>query len=250
MLDRKVVVVTGASRGIGAHVAERFAGMGYRVVINFRQSEEAARGLLEAITRIHGPGRAITIRADVSSRCQVQQMFDQTVERFGGVDVLVAMAGVNRDGPFLEMSDDQWEAAVSPILTGTFICAQEFARRHLGVDGHIVTIGALSAFRGRRNGANYVSARAGVMALTKCLAQELAPRIRVNCISPGYIGTGELVERYRLDEPDVLSRTLDMIPLRRIGTPEDVFLMIEHLVCGSTYVTGQNFIVDGGYYMR
>ena len=132
------------------------------------------------------------------------------------------------------------------MLTGTFLCAQQFARRYCGDSGHVINIGALTAITGRKNGANYCAARAGVLTLTKCLALELAPRIRVNCVIPGLIQTEEVNERYHLDDPDKARTFLGQIPLGQFGTPEDIFRMIYFLVNDSTYITGQNFQVDGG----
>ena len=190
------------------------------------------------------------MKAYVSTRSEVVRLFEETAAALGCADVLVNNAGLNIDGPFLEMTDQQWHTVVSTILTGTFLCSQEFARRFRGKEGHIVNIGALTAFRGRKNGANYCSARAGVIALSKCLAQELAPRrIRVNCVVPGWINTEEVMERYELRRPENLQRALDTVPLRRLGTPADVFTMIDFIVNHSEYITGHTFFVDGGYLM-
>jgi acetoacetyl-CoA reductase/3-oxoacyl-[acyl-carrier protein] reductase len=177
-------------------------------------------------------------------------MFDEARERFGGVDVLVNNAGVNRDGPFLAMSDEDWRVVLDSVLTGTFICSQEYARRYTGPEGHIVNLGATTGVTGRKNGANYCSAKAGVLTLTKCLALELAPRIRVNCVTPGHVKTEELVERFALDCPENLERALGSIPLGRLGRPEEVCQLVLFLVRQSGYVTGQNFIVDGGMFMH
>jgi len=243
--SKRVILITGASRGIGASLAEHFALRGDRVILNYRSSADAAAALRDRL----GPESVLAVKADVSRRLQVRRMFDSAQEAFGGVDVLIHMAGVNRDAPFGEMTDAAWHEVVSVILTGTFICAQEFALRFKGGNGHIITVGSLSAVRGRKNGANYCSARAGVLALTKCLAQELAPRIRVNCVTPGYIGTDEVMTRYRLREKESLARVLDTIPLGRLGAPADVVRMMDFLVRESSYVTGQNFFVDGGTLM-
>jgi acetoacetyl-CoA reductase/3-oxoacyl-[acyl-carrier protein] reductase len=139
---------------------------------------------------------------------------------------------------------------MNTILTGTFMCSQEFALRYKGSKGHIVNIGALTAIRGRLNGANYCSARAGVLTLTKCMALELAPKIRVNCVTPGFINTDEVTERYNLTQKDKLEQALLTIPLGKLGKPEDIFKMIYFIVSESNYITGQNFIVDGGKLMR
>jgi acetoacetyl-CoA reductase/3-oxoacyl-[acyl-carrier protein] reductase len=130
------------------------------------------------------------------------------------------------------------------------MCSQEFARRYRGDSGCIINIGAVSAIKGRKNGANYCSARAGVLTLTKCMALELAPRIRVNTITPGRIDTSELRKRYQLDDFDKRERYEKEIPLLRLGTPAELASLIFYLVESGTYITGQNFFVDGGLMMR
>jgi NAD(P)-dependent dehydrogenase (short-subunit alcohol dehydrogenase family) len=248
--EKKVILITGSSRGIGAALARSFAEKGYAVAINYLKSDRAAGKLKEAIDARYGVGTAVAIRADVGSRSDVSQMFEQVFGRFKKIDVLVNTAGLNIDKPFLEMTDEDWSRVLGTILTGTFICSQEFALRYRGEAGHIITIGAVTALRGRKNGANYCSARAGILTLTKCLALELAPRIRVNCVTPGYINTEEVIERYKLDEQENLKQALSGIPMSRLGTPEDVFQIINFIVNTSSYVTGQNYFVDGGSYMH
>jgi 3-oxoacyl-[acyl-carrier protein] reductase len=157
---------------------------------------------------------------------------------------------VNIDRPFLEMTDEDWTTVLGTILTGTFMCSQEFARRYRGDEGNIINIGAVTAIRGRKNGANFCSARAGILTLTKCLALELSPKIRVNCVTPGYINTDEVMERYQLKEKENLERALSGIPMRRLGKPEDVFQVVDFIVNTASYVTGQNYFVDGGSYMH
>lgn len=248
--EKKVILVTGSSRGIGAALARTFAEKGWCVVTNYLKSGQAALQGRDAINALGGPGAALAIQADVSRRVDVRRMFDQAVEKYKKVDVLVNTAGVNIDRPFLEMTDEDWTTVLGTILTGTFICSQEFASRYQGDDGNIINIGAVTAIRGRKNGANFCSARAGVLTLTKCLALELAPKIRVNCVTPGYINTDEVMERYRLSEQENLERALSGIPMSRLGTPEDVFHVIDFIVNTASYVTGQNYFVDGGSYMH
>lgn len=248
--EKKVALISGSSRGIGAALARGFAEKGYAVVINYHKSEQAAKKIEEEINDRCGRDTAVAIRADVGCRSDVSQMFDQVTTHFKQIDVLVNTAGLNIDKPFLEMTDEDWSVVLGTILTGSFICSQEFARRYRGDSGHIINIGAVTALRGRRNGANYCCAHAGILTLTKCLALELAPRIRVNCVTPGYINTAEVIARYHLDQQENLERALTGIPMSRLGTPEDVFQVIDFIVNTSGYVTGQNYFVDGGSYMH
>jgi NAD(P)-dependent dehydrogenase (short-subunit alcohol dehydrogenase family) len=248
--EKKVVLVTGSSRGIGAALARSFAEKGYGVAINYLKSEGAAFEVREAINTRHGADTALAIRGDVSRRSDVRQLFNQVYDRFKRIDILINNAGLNIDKPFLELTDEDWSTVLGVILTGSFICSQEFASRYQGDAGHIINIGAVTAIRGRKNGANYCSARAGILTLTKCMALELSPKIRVNCVTPGYINTDEVMERYKLDEKENLERALSGIPMSRLGTPGDVFQVIDFIVNTSSYVTGQNYFVDGGSYMH
>ncbi len=254
----RVILITGASRGIGAGLAQRFASAGFRVVINYSKSEDEATRLCEALARQVDPDLVLKVRANVASRREVRAMFDQAVARFGRVDALVNNAGINVDQPFLTMTDDQWQQVIDTNLTGTFICAQEFALHFDslagdspddGRTGHIVNIGASTGLRGRKNGANYCSAKAGVMTLTKCLALELAPRIRVNCVVPGYIETEELITRYALHERANYERTVSTVPAGRLGTVDDVFRAVHFLINEAEYMTGQHLFVNGGHFM-
>ncbi len=249
MEESRVILVTGSSRGIGAALVTGFAHKGFRVVINYSKSDGEASRLYREICALANPNRVMLMKADVSVRTEVGQMFDRIVANFGRIDVLVNNAGINLDGPFLKMSDEQWRRVIDTILTGTFICSQEFAFHFRGEDGCIINIGANTGIRGRKNGSNYCSARAGVINFTKCLALELAPGIRVNCIIPGFIETEEVMTRYNLYDKDSYETTVHNIPMERLGTPEDVFKTAEFIVEKADYITGQNLFVNGGNLM-
>jgi NAD(P)-dependent dehydrogenase (short-subunit alcohol dehydrogenase family) len=249
MEESRVILVTGSSRGIGAALVTGFAEKGFNVVINYSKSDGEADRLYREICGFADPNKVMLMKADVSVRTEVGQMFDRIVAHFGRIDVLINNAGINLDGPFLKMSDEQWRRVVDTILTGTFICSQEFAFHFKGEDGCIINIGANTGVRGRKNGCNYCSAKAGVINLTRCLALELAPRIRVNCITPGFIETEEVMTRYNLDQPENLTTLINNIPRGRLGQPEDVFRAAEFLVEKADYITGQNLFVNGGNLM-
>lgn len=246
----KTILITGAARGIGAALVTGFAARGWQVAFTYLRSDARAQALCRSIQDRPGSGPVLALRADVRERQEVSALFDRVCEHFGGLDVLVNNAGINRDGPFLDMTDEQWDEVIDTVLTGAFLCSQQFARRYTGEAGHIVNTGALTGITGRKNGANYCAARAGVLALTKCLALELAPRIAVNCVTPGLIKTEEVLERYPLEDPAKAPAFLSQIPLGRFGEPEDIFRMVYFLVSDSAYITGQNFQVDGGKLMR
>jgi acetoacetyl-CoA reductase/3-oxoacyl-[acyl-carrier protein] reductase len=246
----KVALITGAMSDIGRATAQAFARAGYSIALNYRKEREPAETFADSLIREWDAPQAIAIQADVRYRAEVQSLFDEAYKTLGKLDVLVNNAGINRDRPFLEMSDDEWNTVIATILQGTFTCSQEFARRYSGADGNIINIGAFTALKGRKNGANYCSARAAVLTLTKCMALELAPHIRVNSVTPGRIDTHGLQTRYRLGDPQNLSRLKQDIPLGRLGLPEEIASMIIFLVTSGRYITGQNFFVDGGLYMR
>jgi len=250
MKVKKVILITGASRGLGAHAAFGFAAQGHGVIVNYSKSDAEAQTVIHKIKAAFPDAAAIAYKADVARREHVKEMFETIYSHFGTCDALITMAGINKDGPSLDMSDEQWDTVIRTILTGTFICCQEFARRYDGDNGRIITIGATTAIKGRKNGANYCSARAGVLNLTRCLALELAPKISVNAVTPGFIETEEVMTRYSMHIQENYRRQVSHIPAGRLGTPQDVFSTLDFLINSSSYITGQNLMVDGGLLMR
>ena len=249
-MDKKSILITGSSRGIGACLIENFAKSGYKVVINYSKFENEAMDLYNKVRAMTGKDSVLCIKADVGNRSQVRAMFDEIYGSFGGLDIVVNNAGINRDTSFIAMTEDEWSSVLNTILTGSFNCSQEFAQRFNSERGHIINIGAVTAISGRKNGINYCTARAGILNFTHCLALELAPTIYVNTVTPGYIGTDEVKTRRSLHIKENYDKAVGTIPAGRLGSPEDIFNTIFFLVNDSTYVTGQNFIVDGGYLMR
>ncbi len=249
-MDKRVILVTGPSRGIGANLIENFVKNNYNVVINYSKSEDEANLFYQKIMNTYGNDSVLCIKTDVGNRKEVNDMFDKIYLKFKRLDNLVNNAGINRDKLFLEMSGSEWSEVIDTILTGSFNCSQEFARRFKGEKGHIINIGAVTAISGRKNGVNYCTARAGILNFTHCLALELAPKISVNTVTPGYINTEEVIIRRALHIKENLDNAVSKIPAGRLGVPEDIFKAIYFLVNDSSYITGQNIIVDGGYIMR
>ena len=249
-MNKKVVLITGASVGLGAHAAFRFAEKGYCVVVNYSKSVLEAEALVAKICTEIPTSIVLAYQADVADRKQVREMFDTVYRQFDRCDILINMAGINRDSPFLTMSDEDWHQVLNTILTGSFLCCQEYAQRYKGENGHIINIGAVTALKGRKNGVNYCTARAGILNFTRCLALELAPKIQVNTVTPGYIETDEVVTRHALHIKENHDNAINAIPAGRLGTPEDIFKTLYFIVNDSSYVTGQNFVVDGGLIMR
>ncbi len=246
-LDR-VVLITGGTRGIGAAVAKKLAGEGARVAINGRSRSAHAEKLLAEIEAAGGEARFCP--GDVSDPGVVREMVEEVWDAWGRLDGLVCAAGVNIDRPFLSMTLADWHEVLEVSLTGTFLTCQAAGPALKASRGSIVTFAAQTAFRGRTNGANYCAAKAGVVALTKCIAQELAPEVRANVIVPGLIETGEVIERLHLDHPLERAARVASIPLKSLGQPEDVAEVVAFLLSDrAAYVTGQTWWVNGGMVM-
>ncbi|MFT4797651.1 MAG: 3-oxoacyl-[acyl-carrier protein] reductase [Candidatus Azotimanducaceae bacterium] len=247
--EERVVLITGGATGLGSALVQRFAKEGFRVVLNYHRNQSAATTLVSDIENSYGAGRIKIFQADVSNRSAVSEMFSETLDTFGRVDILINSAGVNRDSPFMDISDDTWDEVMSSHLKGHFICGQEFVRANPDRDGVIINMGAAAGSIGRRNGANFCAAKAGIAVLTKCMALELAPRIRVNCLVPGSVQTREVIERYDLETEVGLAKELSTLPLGRLGEFDELTDMALCMV-GATFTTGAKFFVNGGQYMH
>ena len=241
-----LAVVTGGTRGIGAAFSTRLAKLGHRVVAAYRSDDDAAARFAEA-----HQGAVTAVRADLADAGAVREFAERVLAEHGTPAVLVNNAGINIDRPFLELSEQDWQQVIDTNLSGPFHLIQAFAPAMLAAGaGTIVNVGATTGIRPRANGVNYAASKAGLLQLTKCLALELAPAIRVNCLIPGMTETDELVTRFRLDDPQRRAAVLTEIPQRRIGSTEDIADALEFLVGPQAgYVNGQKLIVDGGQFM-
>jgi glucose 1-dehydrogenase len=252
-LDTQRVLITGASSGIGAGMALGFAEAGAAVVINHFSQAEAAEALVRRITE--RGGRAVAAQGDVSKPADVAAMFDIAAEAFGGVDILVANAGIQKDAAFTEMTLGDWRAALDVDLTGAFLCAQEAVRRfrRQGLDptrskalGKVLFTSSVHQVIPWAGHANYAAAKGGVKMLMETMAQELAPeKIRVNAIAPGAIQTP--INKAAWDTPQALGELLKLIPYGRIGVPQDIAAAAVWLASDAAdYVVGTTLFVDGG----
>jgi 3-oxoacyl-[acyl-carrier protein] reductase len=242
-MSARVALVTGASRGIGAATARRLARDGFDVAVNYREGE---RGAAAVAREIEALGRhALPVRADVSDAAQVASLVDRVARDLGRLDVLVNNAGVYERRGLDATSPEDWDRRLATNLSSCFYAAKA-AVPHLrrAGGGRIVNLTSVLAFRGTSHGTEYVASKAGIVGLTKALALELAKdRILVNAVAPGSIDTDILAG----DTPDTRARRIEGIPLRRIGTPDDVAAAISFLVGpGGDYITGQVLHVNGG----
>lgn len=248
MSEERVVVITGSSSGLGAAMIKDFAARGFGVCIN-HINEDEARKVYDAVLETTDASKAMMYEADVADRRAVRAMFDAVIDKFGRVDILVNTAGINRDAPFTEMSDEDWHAVIGAHLHGHFVCSQEYVFHNPDREGVIINLGASCGQIGRTNGANFCAAKGAIFALTKCLARELAPRIRVNCLVPGSVKTREVIERYDLDTQDGLAKEVATLPMGRLGELQDVIKMVRCMV-DAEYTTGASFYANGGQTMH
>jgi acetoacetyl-CoA reductase/3-oxoacyl-[acyl-carrier protein] reductase len=246
-MSAPLAVVTGGTQGIGLALSGRLIKLGYRVLAPYRNDDQAA-----AAARVRHGSALTPVRVDLRDPDAVAELAAGWLADHGAPHVLVNNAGVNIDRPFLAMSVEDWQTVLDTNLSAVFYLTRALAPAMLETerDAVIVNIGATTGIRPRRDGANYCASKAGLLQLTKCLALELAPRIRVNCLIPGMTETDELVSRFHLDDPQARQAVVEQIPQRRIGTPEEIADALEFLVGpGSRYLTGQKLIVDGGQFM-
>ena len=244
-LTGKAALVTGSSRGIGAGIVRALAERGAACVVNY-VDDPGGRNRAEAQAVASGLKAAVVLQCDVGDDAQVGAMMDQIRHRLGGLDILVNNAGILRDRTLKKITPEDWNDVLRINLSGVFNCIRSAAPL-IRAGGRIVNIASVSAFLGVFGQANYASAKAGVVALTKVAARELAKQsITVNAVAPGVIDT----EMTRALPPEAMKRLLEQIPLARPGTIADVVHAVMFLcspACG--YVTGQVIHVNGGMFM-
>jgi len=251
-LDDAVVVITGASAGIGRATARELLGAGARVVLGARRSERLAEVEQEA------PDRVATLEMDVRNPEDANRLAALAIERFGRVDVLVANAGVLIQGRLLDLDEAAWERALDVNLTGVYRCLQVFGRRLIaqGRGGRLLVTSSIGGVRGGAFYGAYSATKFGVIGLAQSLAEELAPSgILVNCVCPGVVDTA-MMEQLTQEQASFTGRsqgsliagTVERIPLGRYATPEEVADAFVYLASPlANYVTGQRIIVDGGF---
>ena len=244
----KVVLVTGSSRGMGAAMLEGFAAAGATCVVNYFADEagQNARDAAETAARLGQHGVPVhVLEADVSRYASVEGLMKKVVEVAGGLDVLVNNAGILRDRTIRKLTEQDWHSVIQTNLDGVFYCTK-LGAEVMRDGGRIVNVASVAGLVGFPGQANYAAAKAGVIALTRVAARELAKRgITVNAVAPGVIHTPMLGGL----KPEVLAEYQKLIPVGRVGQPEEVAHAVLFFACEeSSYITGQTLPITGGWF--
>lgn len=239
MTEKKLALVTGGSRGIGKACTLELAKAGYDVIINYAGNIEAANKTVEELKALGSNSEAY--KFDVSNAEQVNAGINEIFEKYGRIDVLVNNAGITRDGLFMRMSEENWNAVIDTNLSSAFYVSQPVVKIMIKQrSGAIINMASVVGVSGNAGQANYSAAKAGLIGLTKTLAKELGSRgIRVNAVAPGFIATDMTKD---LDT----SKFMDLIPLKRLGEVSDIAKTVKFLAADADYITGQVIEVDGG----
>ena len=243
-MNKKTVLITGASRGIGRATAILFAKNGYNVLINYNKSEKEAKELFDTLS---SEGYSVRIfKADVSKRSEVNLMVNYCIGEFGKIDVLVNNAGISVDKLFTDLTDEDWDEMMSVNLNGVFYTTQKALQYMLPEhSGKIINISSIWGLVGGASEVHYSTSKAAIIGMTKALAKELGPsNIQVNCVAPGVIQT-DMIKNVSLEILDMLR---DETPLLKLGTPEDIANCILFLADDkSNFITGQVISPNGGF---
>lgn len=239
---KKVALITGGSRGIGAALCIAFAKANYRIAFNYASNRARAEKIE---SRVKEYTDCLAIQSDVSYSTEVEAMISSIKKHFGRIDVLINNAGIMANSLFSLIPERDWDRVIAVNLKGTYLCSKFVSplmiEQRYGV---IINMASISAFRPLVGQGSYAATKAGIVVLTKSLAKELGRwNIRANCIAPGYVQT-ELMDTFKSEED---KQMLKQIPLRRVGTPEDIADLALFLASDkSKYITGETIRIDGG----
>lgn len=242
-MSRKIILVTGASRGIGKAIALRFAKEGH-FVIGTATSEKGVEVINEYLSDYDGVGRVL----DVCDTAQIDALFDEIDSVYGSLQVLVNNAGITKDGLLMRMSDEQWDKVIDTNLTSVYRMTKRAIKGMMKARfGRVITISSVVGQMGNAGQTNYAATKAGVEGFTRSLAREIGSRgVTINCVAPGLIETDMTDE---LDER-LLNSMLDAVPLGKLGQPEDIAAAVSFLASDEAgYITGATLAVNGGMYM-
>ena len=242
-LEGRVALVTGASRGIGAAIANRLAMAGVKVAINYHTSAAAAAAVMRSIDE--AGGTAMLVDGDVSRQSDAENAVKSVVDNWGAIDILVNNAGINRDRLLLRMKPEDFDAVLDVNLRGAFLCTR-YVMPHLIKQRHgrVINMSSVVGLSGNPGQANYAAAKAGLVGFTKAVAREVASRnVTVNALAPGYITTGMVEDLSDEKRKQILAR----IPMGRFGSADEVAETVVFLSSdGAGYITGQVITIDGG----
>lgn len=245
-LEGAVAVVTGAGRGLGRSIAEELGLGGAKVVVNYASSQGPAEELVEKLSG-KGSGQAVAIKADVSDAGEAASLIEQTVERFGRIDVLVNNAGITRDQSMKKLSTDDWDAVVQTNLNSCYYTVKA-ALPHFTEQqsGKIVNISSFVGQAGNFGQSNYAAAKAGIIGFTKTAAREMARyNVNVNAVAPGFMET----DMFSDVGEEMMDQIRQSVPLGRIGDPHEVARAVRYLVEDGDYITGHTLNINGGVYI-
>jgi len=245
-LEKKISLVTGASRGIGKSIALALADKGSDVAFTYRSSTEAAEAL---VMELQAKGvRAVAYQSDAADFAQANEIVENVMKEFGRVDILVNNAGITKDGLLMRMSEQDWDLVIANNLKSVFNFTKAVCRPMMSQQaGKIVNISSVVGIIGNAGQSNYVASKAGVIGFSKSIAKELASRnIQVNVIAPGFVET-DMTEKLNEKQKEAI---LALIPLKRTAKPEEIAAVVCFLTSpDSDYMTGQVLCVDGGMAM-
>lgn len=244
--ENKIVLVTGAGRGIGASIAKRFASEGAEVIVNYSGNDEAAQKTVDEITATGG--QAQKYKCSVNDSESVKVMIDEIIKKFGRIDILVNNAGITKDGLMLRMTDEDFDRVIDVNLKGTFNCTKYASKYMLKQkSGKIINISSVVGLSGNAGQVNYSASKAGIIGITKSAAKELSSRgITVNAVAPGYVDT----DMTKVLSDNIRNEILKNIPLQRMGNVEDISNCVAFLASeDASYITGQVISVDGGMHI-
>ena len=242
----KRVLVTGGTRGIGRSAVEAFLDAGARVAVNGRSADSTAR----AVAELGGPERVVAAPGDVGTASVCEAIVAAAIEGLGGLDVLVNNAGIGVDARIEDTDEAFWDATLDTNLKGTFFCSRAALEALRETRGNIVNISSDAGLVGSQTLVAYCASKGGVVYMTRAMAVELAPLVRVNCVCPGYVDT-DMVRRDGIDKADDPAAEeqalIDVAPLKRIATPEEIAAVILFLASHEArFMTGAAVPIDGG----
>lgn len=244
--ENKIVLVTGAGRGIGASIAKRFASEGAEVIVNYSGNDEVAQKTVDEITATGG--QAQKYKCSVNDSESVKVMIDEIIKKFGRIDILVNNAGITKDGLMLRMTDEDFDRVIDVNLKGTFNCTKYVSKYMLKQkSGKIINISSVVGLSGNAGQVNYSASKAGIIGITKSAAKELSSRgITVNAVAPGYVDT----DMTKVLSDNIRNEIFKNIPLQRMGNVEDISNCVAFLASeDASYITGQVISVDGGMHI-